>query len=81
MILVKKVYGNLITAEISPDYLPELAKNPDVEGIYVNKKYHMMDYALDKVNAGQAWSSNHTGFGIKIAVLDTGIDDRHEMLI
>ena len=78
---VKKVYGNLITAEISPDYLPELAKNPDVEGIYVNKKYHMMDYALDKVNAGQAWSSNHTGFGIKIAVLDTGIDDRHEMLI
>ncbi|MEU1415221.1 S8 family serine peptidase [Streptomyces sp. NPDC005731] len=36
-----------------------------------------LDWNLEKINAPQAWSTGATGKGVKVAVIDTGIDTTH----
>ncbi|MGI5144735.1 S8 family peptidase [Streptomyces sp. CA-106110] len=36
-----------------------------------------LDWNLQKINAPQAWSTGATGKGVKVAVIDTGIDTTH----
>ncbi|MEV8563414.1 S8 family serine peptidase [Streptomyces sp. NPDC051917] len=36
-----------------------------------------LDWNLDKVNAPAAWSAGHTGKGVTVAVIDTGVDTTH----
>ncbi|HWI64341.1 MAG TPA: S8 family serine peptidase [Symbiobacteriaceae bacterium] len=61
-----------------------LKKNPNVEYVEEDEPRHKMGFTdgtytwgLDAVNAPEAWAMGATGAGIKVCVLDTGIDDTH----
>ncbi|MBI2523231.1 hypothetical protein HYW19_02485 [Candidatus Woesearchaeota archaeon] len=63
------------------DKVIPLSFNDGVEGIFSDKEYNMLlDTSVHQINAPSAWNLGYNGSGIKIAVLDTGIDDTNEML-
>lgn len=82
---------NGMEVTISADQIPQLAKLPGVVSIYENKTYYELpitqesvgddpriDMApLHQVGAPTVWNSGMTGEGIKIGVIDTGVDYLH----
>lgn len=50
---------------------------PQVETSHVgeNEFFYPLQWGLDAVNAPQAWDAGATGAGVRVAVLDSGIDD------
>jgi subtilisin family serine protease len=82
-ILVKKIVENNATEEL-PEYISvevpignigNLAKNNSVEMIYLNQEYNLLlEDSVPQIKAPVVWNLNYTGKGIKVAVLDTGID-------
>jgi PGF-pre-PGF domain-containing protein len=83
-----KVYGefsdsfNGIALDISQNECLALkSKIPDIEGCYPNFEVRvLLDKALTVNGADSAPSFGLTGKGSVIAVIDTGIDDKHESL-
>src|SRR3989344_9067539 len=70
-----------IEVELSLEKVIELAKEDDVVTIYpVVTYYPTLDESVPLVNAKTFWDSGYRGNGIKIAVIDTGIDKAHPML-
>lgn len=74
--------------------LARLASNPDIEWVTPNIKLHAFtapvdvkalkeQWAMAKVNAEQAWArANNRGFShVLVAVIDTGMDYRHQNLV
>jgi subtilisin family serine protease len=81
-------WANIQAAQVmaTPSAAAQLAKNPNVE--YVEQDYPRkalsMSYAdgdltwgLQAVKAQEAWNLGVTGQGVKVCVLDTGIDPNH----
>jgi thermitase len=70
--------------------LARLFKSPDVEYVVENVKFHTFatvndprykdQWALAKVNAERAWDTTTGSKNVVVAVIDTGIDTRHEDL-
>ncbi|WP_245308198.1 S8 family serine peptidase [Halalkalibacter urbisdiaboli] len=62
-----------------------LKKNPNVIAVepdqVVNVKGQTEDWGIPRTNAPSAWSSNFTGQGVKIAVVDTGIAKHDDLII
>ncbi|HTU46147.1 MAG TPA: S8 family peptidase [Bryobacteraceae bacterium] len=55
--------------------LQELAQDPDVVYISLDRKVRShLDLSAAAINAAVAWSSNYTGAGIGVAVIDSGIN-------
>ena len=85
---VKKIGGEIkgraldyMAIEIPADKINELAENKDVIGVYSDRKYYAeLDKSVGLVNADKFWSNGYTGAGVKIAILDTGIDESNPML-
>jgi len=73
-----------VAARISPRAAEALSRNPNVE--YVERDSvayahaQTMPWGIEKVNAPAAWAQGYTGTGVKVAVLDTGIDYNHSDL-
>ncbi len=73
--------------------IPELAKLPGVKSIHENKTYYSIpvqdppaltvseatydNAPLDQIGVPEAWAKGLTGEGIKVGVIDTGIDYEH----
>lgn len=58
--------------------LRELAEDPDVEEIWEDLPVHvMLDVSVPHVRAPQLWNLGFDGQGIRVAVVDTGIDPEH----
>ena len=81
---VKATYdvGKTISAEIPASKVEEVTKDISVNSTWPNREYSLMlDSSVDLMNIPIPWNLNFTGKGIKIAVLDTGIDENHEMFL
>ncbi|HEU5103175.1 MAG TPA: S8 family serine peptidase, partial [Roseiflexaceae bacterium] len=74
----QRVY-NGIAARIDAGKLSAIASLPGVRAIHPLVKYHLdLESSVPLIRAPQLWSgSNLTGLGVKIAIIDTGIDYVH----
>ena len=73
--------GDVIAANISADKVEEIAKHYSVKSVWSNRIYHaLLDDSVPQINAPVMWDNGYNGSGIKIAILDTGIDATHPML-
>lgn len=80
---VKYAYHRIpvVAASLSPSAIDNLLKNPNVAYIEPDAQAHATvettPWGITKVNAPQVWGLNYFGAGVKVAVLDTGIDYNH----
>src|SRR6185369_736982 len=71
---------NGIAARIDASVLAELRSDPDVKGVYALPMHHIENSSsLPFIKAASAWAATggNSGNGIKIAVIDTGVDYLH----
>lgn len=55
-----------------------LSERPDVAMIWLDGRVHTcLDQSVPLIGAPQIWNSKFTGRGIKVAIVDTGIDTTH----
>jgi len=67
-----------VTMTATQAQIDELAEDPDVEMIWPDLPVHtMLDTSVPIIRAPQVWEAGVTGAGVKIAVVDTGIDAEH----
>lgn len=84
---VVRQYKNLdvVALEIPKVALNGLKNNPNVKRVEIDGKVQIsaqtQDWGIEEIKAQQAQSSGLTGAGIKVGVLDTGIQLNHEDLI
>ena len=79
---IKLKTKNYIAVEVPADKLKEIVSDDSVEKIYPDKIYYStLDTSVGMINAPSFWNQGYKGRGIKIAVLDTGIDSTHSMLM
>ena len=74
--IVNSTYNNLsvAAASIPEAMLESMANNPQVAYISPDRPLsQMLDYSAAAVNASVAWSSQQTGAGIGVAIIDSGI--------
>jgi PGF-pre-PGF domain-containing protein len=71
-----------LAAKLSVDNIEEstkmLLERSDVKKIWLDKKVHVsLDNSVPLIGAPELWATGDNGAGIKIAILDTGIDATH----
>lgn len=69
---------NGMAVTIPDNRAEQLRSLPNVK--YVEKDqpvYALLDEAVPQIGADQAWAEGYTGQGVKVAVLDTGVDATH----
>ncbi len=86
---------NVIAVRVKVGLLKKIAMLPDVVEIFENFKVHILEpvekkpLALDqeasswgifKIRANEAWAAGYTGEGVRIALIDTGVDISHPAL-
>ncbi|MBI2849288.1 MAG: S8 family peptidase [Chloroflexi bacterium] len=55
-----------------------LSRHPHVERIWMDLPVHAcLDASVPQIGAPKVWESGFTGKGVKVAVIDTGIDTNH----
>ena len=58
--------------------IERLSKQEDVEQIWPDLPVHTcLDTSVTKIQAPKVWAAGYKGQGIKVAVVDTGLDDTH----
>lgn len=69
---------NGYSLEIPASKLSDLKKIPGVKAVYPVQEYKALDDMSNPwIGADQAWAAGYTGKGLKVAVIDTGIDYNH----
>lgn len=73
---------NAVFVRCAPEQLPDLSSLPGVKGVVPMPELKLkLDAAVPAANGPAAWNvlggSAHAGAGVKIAVIDTGIDNQH----
>ncbi|MBI2232533.1 MAG: S8 family peptidase [Candidatus Aenigmarchaeota archaeon] len=72
---------NFYTARIRKSMLNALENDPVVEKVWANgEKKILLDVSVPIINASTAWGTGYNGSGIRICVLDTGVDKTHPSL-
>lgn len=62
----------------TPTAIQRLAENPDVVRIYQDLPvYALLDASTLKIGAPRLWEEGLTGEGVRVAIVDTGIDANH----
>jgi len=84
---IEEVYNHvpIATGEIPKDAIDLLERDKDVLAVEVDQKVQVsgqiQDWGISTVDAPQAWESELTGKGIKIAVIDTGISPHEDLVV
>ncbi len=64
--------------KVSSNEIDELSQQDDVDYIWPDLPVTMwLNTSVPKIDVPQVWSNGFRGTGIKLAVIDTGIDDTH----
>jgi serine protease AprX len=67
-----------VATRVTQARLEELTDDPDVELIWPDLEVHtMLDRSVPIIRAPLVWDAGDTGQGVKVAVVDTGIDPEH----
>ncbi|WP_255194399.1 S8 family serine peptidase [Natronobeatus ordinarius] len=76
--------GEAVSGFFPEEALKGLQNNPNVRYIEENGQMHALGetvpYGIEITDADDAIASGHSGGGVSIAILDTGIDAQHETL-
>jgi len=79
----RATYENVpaVAVRLTPDELRELRAHPDVDYVAPDRPLHASgDLIADTINASIVWTQNHTGKGVGIAVIDSGINSQFQDL-
>lgn len=73
---------NAVTATIAYGDIAAIEAVEGVSAVYVQTQYEMMDdtqttTAAEMISSTSAWAAGYTGAGMKVAIIDTGIDIDH----
>ncbi len=77
---------NGFSGMVTKSGLEKLRNNPDVKKVYLDRVVHaFLDQSIPQINADDTWaiqlnSTNITGLGETICIIDTGIDYNHSAL-
>ena len=72
---VEPLQEDQIETNLSAEELQKIASESSVEKVYPDNSYNViLDKSVPAINAPVAWNLGFNGSGIKVAVLDTGID-------
>lgn len=70
--------------ELDEDQVESLKKDPNVKAVEPNIQFkasaQTIPWGIDKVQAINAHKAGYSGNGVKVAVIDTGVDNNHEDL-
>ncbi len=85
---LKHKYSNInaFSGKITKQGLEKLRNDPNVENIYIDKKFSIaLDNSIPQINADDVWqiqvnSTNITGLGQTVCIVDTGVDYNHSDL-
>src|SRR3989344_2944100 len=73
--------GNSIVVEVPLNEIKNIAKEDRVDSIWPDTVYYaLLDNSVNQINAPRMWDFGYTGENIRIAILDTGINETHPML-
>ena len=73
--------GGIVSVELPKNKVLELAGNPSINYIYPEQKMKLLlNKAVPQLKASSFWQSGFRGKGVKVAVIDTGVDSAHLML-
>ncbi|MDZ7337162.1 MAG: S8 family serine peptidase [candidate division KSB1 bacterium] len=85
-----RIYQLRLPVDRVEEFIAALANEPEVEYVHVNHSYRIhyvpndphfpAQWALKRIQASAAWDINRGDRAILIAIIDTGIDHRHEDL-
>ncbi len=68
--------GSAMTA--TPNAIRVLATRPDVETIWLDEPVHtLLDVSVPLIGVPKIWNAGLTGNGIRVGIVDTGIDPDH----
>lgn len=74
--------GDVIVADIDTSALMNIAGNGGVKSIWPDERvFAFLDSSVSQIGAPVLWSNGFKGEGVKVAVVDTGIDKTHSMLL
>jgi subtilisin family serine protease len=70
-----------VVTEASPEEIVKIASYKSVEKIYLNEKVNLLlNNSVPMIKANQVVAEGIDGTGIKVCIVDTGIDDSHPSL-
>lgn len=74
---VRSVVPNLTIEVVEPRPIPVSADGVNPPGSGDNDVFFDLQWDLDAIDAPEAWQLGHRGAGVRVAVLDSGVDSDH----